>query len=126
MSAKDHLDKYAEGWTKGDPDKILGAVADDYSLDDQDAGQITKHDFPNHMNQLKVAVSSLRNAEPEAQFMELSEVVAQQEGEDLTVWCWWAIPGTEIEGSGLIKVTAAGVLPNASPITRNEATENSQ
>ncbi len=41
--------------------------------------------------------------------MELSEVVTQENEEVITAWCWWAIPGTDIKGSGLIKVRADGV-----------------
>jgi len=28
----------------------------------------------------------------------------------LTVWLWWAVPGTALEGAGLIKIAAAGVV----------------
>jgi hypothetical protein len=28
----------------------------------------------------------------------------------LTAWCWWKILGTDIQGSGLIKVGAEGIL----------------
>jgi hypothetical protein len=41
--------------------------------------------------------------------MELSEVVSHEEEDGLTAWCWWAIPGTELKGSGLIKVGPEGV-----------------
>ena len=50
------------------------------------------------------AIFLLRGTESETQFMELSEVVSHEEEDGLTAWCWWAIPGTEIKGSGLIKV----------------------
>ena len=110
MSEKDWLSTYAEGWMKGDPKTILEVVADDYILDDPNAGRIGKQDFPDYLNQLKETVSSLRDGESESPFMELSEVVTQQDGDGLTAWCWWTIPGTEIMGSGLIKVGPAGVL----------------
>jgi hypothetical protein len=41
--------------------------------------------------------------------MELSEVVTEEKEGVLTAWCWWAIPGTQIKGSGLIKVGSEGV-----------------
>jgi len=109
MSAKDHLSRYADGWSKGDPEIILGSVSSDYVLDDPNEGQITKEDLPTYMGQLKEIVSSLRGTESETQFMELSEVVSHEEGDGLTAWCWWTIPGTEMEGSGLIKVGPEGV-----------------
>ena len=43
-------------------------------------------------------------------FIELSEIVTQEEGGILTAWAWWVVPGTPIEGSGLIKVGPNGVL----------------
>ena len=109
MSAKDHLSKYADGWTKGDPEIILDSVSSDYVFDDPNEGQITKQGFATYMSRLKEIVSSLRGTESETQFMELSEVVTHEEEDGLTAWCWWEIPGTEIKGSGLIKVGPEGV-----------------
>ncbi len=42
-------------------------------------------------------------------FMEISEVLTDEKDGILTAWCWWAIPGTNIRGSGLIKVGSEGV-----------------
>jgi len=109
MSAKDHLRKYADGWTKGDPEIILDSVSSDYVFDDPNEGQIKKQGFATYMSRLKEIVSSLRGTESETQFMELSEVVTHEEEDGLTAWCWWAIPGTELSGSGLIKVGPEGV-----------------
>ncbi|MEO2144511.1 MAG: nuclear transport factor 2 family protein [bacterium] len=109
MSAKDHLSEYADGWTKGDPEIILGSVSSDYVFDDPNEGQITKQGFATYMSQLKKIVSTLRGTESEAPFMELSEVVTHEEEDGLTAWCWWAIPGTELSGSGLIKAGPEGV-----------------
>ncbi len=109
MSANDHLGRYADGWSKGDPETILSSVSSDYVLDDPNEGQITKEQVPTYMGQLKEIVSSLRGTDSETQFMELSEVVSHEEEDGLTAWCWWAIPGTEIKGSGLIKVGPEGV-----------------
>ncbi len=109
MSAKDHLGRYADGWMKGDLETILSSVSSDYVFDDPNEGQITKENLPTYMGQLKEIVSSLRGTESETQFMELSEVVTQEEEDGLTAWCWWEIPGTEIKGSGLIKVGPEGV-----------------
>ncbi len=87
----------------------VSSVSSDYVLDDPNEGQITKEQFPTYMGQLKEIVSSLRGTDSETQFMELSEVVTLEEGDGLTAWCWWEIPGTGIQGSGLIKVGPEGV-----------------
>ncbi len=55
-------------------------------------------------------VASLRGADFDGPFMNLTEVVTNEEGGVLTASCWWAVPGTELQGSGLIKVTDDGVI----------------
>ena len=42
--------------------------------------------------------------------MELSEVLTQEIDGVLSASCWWAFPGTDIQGSGLIKVGSDGVM----------------
>lgn len=109
MSTSEHLGTYAEGWTKGDADTILKAVAEGYTFDDPNTGVISKNEFANYMAGLKETVSSLRGGTQPETFMEISEVLTDEKDGILTAWCWWAIPGTEIKGSGLIKVGADGV-----------------
>jgi hypothetical protein len=109
MSASDHLGTYAEGWTKGDAELILKAAADNYTLDDPNAGVIPKNEFADHLEGMKETVISLRDGTLPAPFMELSEVLTEEKEGVLTAWCWWAVPGTEIKGSGLIKVGPEGV-----------------
>ena len=109
MSASEHLGTYAEGWTKGDAVMILKAAADNYMLDDPNAGVISKKEFANYLEGLKETVTSLRAGTLPEPFMELSEVVTEEKEGVLTAWCWWAVPGTQIKGSGLIKVGSEGV-----------------
>ena len=109
MSASDHLGVYAEGWTNGDSNTILRALSDDYVLDDPNTGKITKGDFANYMAELEKSISSLRGGKSQSPFMELSDVVTKEEGDCLTAWCSWSIPGTEMRGSGLIEVGPDGV-----------------
>ncbi len=109
MSAADHLGTYAEGWTKGDADTILKAVSDDYTFDDPNTGKVAKSKFAEYLSGVKETVRSLRGGNLPDPFMELSEVVTQENEGVITAWCWWAIPGTDIKGSGLIKVGADGV-----------------
>jgi hypothetical protein len=110
MTASEHIATYAEGWTQGDAAKILKGTAESYVFDDPNAGQITKAGFPGYLDGLKAVVEELRGGASHDQFMELSEVATQEDGGQVTVWCWWAIPGTDIAGSGLIKVGPEGVV----------------
>lgn len=109
MSASEHLGTYAEGWTKGDADLILKVAADSYTFDDPNTGVISKNEFSSYLAGLKETVSSLRGGTQSETFMEISEVLTDEKEGILTAWCWWAIPGTEIKGSGLIKVGDDGV-----------------
>lgn len=109
MSAADHLGTYAEGWTKGDAATILRSVCDDYTCDDPNVGKIAKRAFSEYLEKLKQTVRSLRGGSLPEPFMELSEVVTREDQGVLTAWCWWAVPGTDIQGSGLIKVGTDGV-----------------
>ncbi len=109
MSATEHLGTYAEGWTKGDADTILKAAADSYTFDDPNAGVTSKDEFANYLAGLKEAVTSLCEGTLPEPFMEISEVLTDEKEGTLSAWCWWAIPGTEIKGSGLIKVGEEGV-----------------
>ena len=109
MSVADHLGTYAEGWTKGDADTILRAVSDDYTFDDPNAGKIAKSELAGYLSGMKETVRSLRGGNLPDPFMALTEVVTHEEEGVLTAWCWWAIPGTSMKGSGLIKIGAQGV-----------------
>lgn len=109
MSAAEHLGTYAEGWSKGDAGTILKAVAEDYSFDDPNSGIVSSDTFSDYLADLKAVVASLCDGKVPDPFMELSEVLTQEAEGVLTAWCWWAIPGTEIKGSGLIKADATGI-----------------
>ena len=109
MSASEHLGTYAEGWTKGDAGLILRAAADNYTLDDPNAGVIPKNEFAGYLEGMKETVASIRGGSLPEPFMEISEVVTAEKEGVLTAWCWWAVPGTQVKGSGLIKVGSEGV-----------------
>ena len=109
MSAADHLGTYAEGWTKGDLDTILRPTADDYTLDDPNAGVITRAAFADYLSKMKEAVAELCGGTLPASLLELSELQTQESDGVLTAWVWWQVPGTDFKGSGLIKVDADGV-----------------
>ena len=102
MSKSDHLGTYAEGWTKGDAGTILAATANTFVFDDPNAGQIARGDFESFFAKLTETAELIRGGKSEANFMVLTEVATQEDDDVLTAWCWWAIPGTDIQGSGLI------------------------
>jgi len=110
MNTADFLGTYAEGWTNGNGDTILRATSDSFVFDDPNAGKVAKEEFQEFFAGLKEAVASIRGAGHEGPFMELSEVVTNDDGDGLTASCWWQIPGTDIQGSGLIKVANDGVV----------------
>ena len=109
MSAAEHLSTYAEGWAKGDANTILKATAADYTFDDPNFGVVSKHSLSSYLSELKQTVASLCGGTVPDPFMELSEVLTQDTDGVLTAWCWWAVPGTDIKGSGLIKADSTGV-----------------
>ena len=109
MAASDYLSGYAAGWSKGDVQVILGSLADGFELDDPNSGIITKTAIAEYFAGFKAQVDSMRGSTT-ADFMQFSEVVTNEEAGVLTAWVWWAVPGTPIQGSGLIKVGDSGVL----------------
>lgn len=110
LTAYGHLAAYSEGWINGDVDTVLPALAEDYLLDDPHFGRISKDGMPAYFEDLKAAVRDLRGGAEELPVMRIGEVVTREEGEILTVWLWWAVPGTSLEGAGLIKIAPAGVV----------------
>ena len=110
----EYLGQYAEGWTQGDPDIIMRACAPSYQMVDPEYPlPIPLTRFVTYLANLKEAseAAARSKGDPATQpFMELTEVVTQDDGHTLTAWCWWKIPGNGLEGSGLIKVTDQGVL----------------
>ena len=110
MSAMDHLTAYAEGWTAGDVETILAALRETFVFDDPNTGRIPKADFAAYFSGFRDQIASNRGgAAHEGPFMRLTEVVVKEEGDGLTASCWWEIPGTDLQGSGLIKVEGDGV-----------------
>lgn len=109
MASGDYLNQYAEGWTKGDAQIIVGSLADAFQLDDPNFGTITKQTFTDYLGGMWQVVEGIRGKTNDS-LLEITEVVTQEEQGTLTAWVWWAVPGTPIQGSGLIKVGDQGVL----------------
>jgi hypothetical protein len=69
MSKADHLAAYAEGWSTGNSDKILSALADNYVLDDPNHGSVAKGEMAAYLDGMKATVSELRGGKEESQFL---------------------------------------------------------
>ena len=105
------LGKYAAGWTEGNIAQIAVATALSYAFDDPNVGHMIHGlEFRRYFADLSAQVLKLRGPNHRGHFMDISELVTKEEGGVLTAWCWWHIPGTHIQGSGLIKVGDGGVL----------------
>ena len=109
MAASDYLNQYAEGWTKGDAQIITGSLADSFQFDDPNVGKIDKQGLAEYLGGMWQMVEGIRGKTSDP-LLEITEVVTQEEQGILTAWVWWAVPGTPIQGSGLIKVGDQGVL----------------
>lgn len=110
LAAYAHLAAYSEGWINGDVDTVMPVLAEDYLLDDPHFGRIAKDGMPAYFEDLKAAVRDLRGGAEQATVMRIGEVTTREEGALLTVWLWWAAPGTALEGAGLIKIAPHGVI----------------
>ena len=108
MTAADKLGLYAKGWTEGEVGTIVQSLADDYVMDDPHSGRITKAAFAAYFKGFKDQMDAVR--ERSRPFMEVSDLMTQDVDGVLNAWVWWAIPGTPVQGSGLIKVTDQGVV----------------
>lgn len=61
------------------------------------------------LEEISTKTHELRGGAEESPVMRIGEVVTREEGDLLTVWLWWAVPGTALEGAGLIKIAPTGV-----------------
>ena len=87
----------------------MGSLADTYQLDDPNTGTINKQGFADYLEGMRQVVEGVRRKTYDP-LLNLTEVVTPKEGGILTAWCSWAVPGTPIQGSGLIKVGDQGVI----------------
>jgi hypothetical protein len=110
MSAADYLKMYAQGWAQGHENTIMSALADEYVLDDPNAGKISRNELAEYMDGMKQMVRSMLDGQLPDPFLDLSEIVTREEAGEITAWAWWTVPGTVLMGSGLIKVGSKGVV----------------
>jgi len=111
MNSTDRIDTYLRGWVTGDVSLLLGQTADSFFFDDPNRGRIARADYAAYVAEIKAEADGFRAGRTFDNFENLSEIVIK-EGDDgtATVWFWWEIAGTPIEGSSLVKIGKAGVL----------------
>jgi hypothetical protein len=110
MTVQDHIAAYADGWTRGDVDKICGAAADDMLLDDPNAGRIGKPGLADYARGLIAAVDEMRGGAKRDVLMSMSDVVIDDSQSPVTAWAWFEVPGTPIAGAAIMKFTDAGMV----------------
>lgn len=103
MRRKDLAMAYFKAWGQADAKAILATCTSDFVLDDPDAGPVTSkglHDF----------VVELRKKVPGGKppFVVNTDILGNEDWS--TVSCWWSLPGTNICGSGLLKISDQGVM----------------
>ena len=106
----DLLTTYCEGWSKGDADMIRSAVADDYVWDDPAEGRVSKDGLGSFLPKFKEAIDRVRGVCPSTSYLTLSDWAVDRSQLTTTVWCSFAVPGTDIQGMSQIRVADKGVI----------------
>jgi hypothetical protein len=98
---------YAEGWQKLDVEMLLLAVADDFQMDDPALPDpVTKSTLQEYIASLRQELEALGTTTE----FEISDSVEQDKDGVLLDWNWWKYPGTDLQGSAVIKTTDEGVV----------------
>ena len=92
MASADHLNTYADGWTTGDVAIIISSLDNGYTLDDSNAGTISKEAMSEYLVGFKQQVESIRG-NTDSPLLEISELVTQGQAGILIAWVWWSVPG---------------------------------
>jgi hypothetical protein len=103
-----HLERLTQGWRDGDSGPIVRSLASDFIFENPNSGRIDKQQFPEYFEALKQQMNQMGNS-GYAQFMEFSEMLHHDDGEDLTAWLWYEILGTPVKGASRLKITDEGV-----------------
>lgn len=110
MTVAERIDAYLQGWLSGDVSRLLAQAADSYFFDDPNVGRIPRADFEAYMAGVKADVERIRDGRSYENLEDLSEIAVNEEDDGTaTVWFWWVIVGTPVEGSSLVKVGPDGV-----------------
>jgi hypothetical protein len=107
----ERIESYLQGWRTGDASLLVGQAAEGFFFDDPHRSRISRAAYAAYVAELKVEAGEFRAGRSFDSFEKLSEIVVKQHDDGTaTVWFWWEIEGTPIEGSSLVKVGKAGVL----------------
>ena len=111
MNMRDRIDSYLRGWTTGDAGLLLEHTAPGFFFDDPHRARVARADYLAYVAEIKAEAEQYRAGRSFRNFENLTEIVVRDDGDGAaTVWFWWEIAGTPIEGSSLVKVGKAGVL----------------
>ena len=104
------LTAYCTGWSKGDAEMIRSAVADDFVWDDPETDRVSKDGLETFLPKLIEAIDDLRDSGLSMPYLTLSDLVVGRSQPDVTVWCCFEVPGTDIHGTSQIRIGNEGVL----------------
>ena len=110
MNRHDATDLYMRGWVDGDVGTIIRTLADGYVFDNPRVGKVTKAHFEAYFAELLKMVAAMRGGAHHETFMEVTSTMRDDDGTTLSMWMWWRIPGTKLEGASLSTATDQGVV----------------
>jgi hypothetical protein len=116
MTRAAFLKAYGRGWQLGDAGQILAAAAPGFVCEDPVAGAIARAEFPAYLDAFKaraVALRASQSASPgkvlTGELMAFSDFAVAEARDETTAWAWWRVPGTSLQGAGLIRIGDDGV-----------------
>ena len=77
MAVGDYLNRYIEGWTKGDTQIPTGSLAENNHLDDSNSGKITKQAVGEYLNGLWQIVEGIRGKTNDPLLMRVAHTFQQ-------------------------------------------------
>ena len=106
----DTLTAYCDGWSKGDAALIGAAVTDNYVWDDPQEGRLSKGDLAGFLPVFTATINRRRTDSASVSYLSVSDWVFDRSQPVTTVWCCFAVPGTDIRGLSQIRVGDEGVI----------------
>ena len=111
MTTAERIEIYLRGWETGDASLLLSQTVEAFFFDDPNRGIIARADYEAYVAEIWDEAREYRGDHQLDHLEDLSEIVSKDEDDGtVTVWFWWEIAGTPIEGSSLVKMSREGVL----------------
>jgi hypothetical protein len=111
MTTAERIAIYLRGWETGDSSVLLSQTVAGFFFDDPNRGVIARADYAAYVAEIWDEAREYRGDHQLDHLEDLSEIVTnEQDDGTVTVWFWWEIAGTPIEGSSLVKMNRTGVL----------------